>query len=156
MNHNRKLNKLKNMKRYLLIFALLLGAVCSNAQSATDKANVLQQCFALPQFTQHYKLDPTGVPLTLYAVATNVQLPQGLDISYNGCKAVFGTQAQMEAINADAYVSFLSFIAMPEKIMVSLDYAYQCSTNKQVTGVELVFSKTAGQWVVSETKETRR
>jgi hypothetical protein len=154
---NQKLTKYKfrNMKRYLLIFALLLGAVCSRAQVANDQAAVLQKCFSLPQVSKYYKLDPLGRPVSLYAVAA-VQLPAGLDLSYNGCKVTFGTQAQMDAIKADVYLIFTAFEVAGDQAGVSFDFCFNCNSGKQVTQLNLKLQKAGGLWNISETKETKK
>lgn len=54
MNHNRKLNKLKNMKRYLFIFALLLGAVSSWGQTSADFIIIDQSAPNLAQLLTQY------------------------------------------------------------------------------------------------------
>jgi hypothetical protein len=155
MNHKLKIHKLKNMKRYLLIFALVLGAVSSWGQTVADQAAVLQKCLGLPQVSSHYQLDPTGIPVSLYAVSS-AHLPAGLDLSYNNRKVSFGTQAQMDAIKADAYFIFTAFELTGDRASVSYDYCFNCNSSKQVLQLNLKLQKAGGAWAVTETKETRR
>lgn len=143
------------MKKYLLIFALLLGAVSSWGQTVADQAAVLQKCLGLPQVSAHYQLDPTGIPVSLYAVVS-AQLPAGLDLSYRGRKVSFGTQAQMDAIKADAYFIFTAFELSGDNASVSFDYCFNCNSGKQVLQLNLKMQKAGGAWNITETNETRR
>lgn len=143
------------MNKFLLIFALVLGAVSSWGQTATDQTAVLQKCLRLTQVTQHYQLDPLGIPVSLYAVAA-VQLSAGLDLSYNGRKVTFGTQAQMDAIKADGYFIFTAFEMAGDQASVSYEYCFNCNSGKQVIQLNLKLQKAGGVWNISETKETRR
>ena len=62
MKHKLGIPKLNNMKRYLLIFALLLGTVSSWGQTVADKAAVLQKCIDLPALESAYAVDASGNP----------------------------------------------------------------------------------------------
>jgi hypothetical protein len=155
MNRKLKISKTKNMKPYLLIFAMLLGAVCSWGQTATDEAAVLQKCLGMPQVAQYYQRDVVGIPVSLYAVAS-VQLTAGLDISFSGRKVTFGTQAQMDAIKADAYFIFTAFELAGDNASVSFNYCHHCNSGKQVIQISIKLQKSGGLWNITETNETGR
>ena len=146
--------KIKTMTRYLLIFALLLWAVSSSAQSKNDQAIVLQKCIAMPQVNQFYQLDKTGIPVSIYAITTSVHLEEGLDVSYRGRKVTFVTQAQMEAIKADSYINFVSFKLATDKASVTFDYFHKSNTGNKVIRLDVELNKVGGDWIISETKET--
>jgi len=57
------------MKRFLLIFALLLGAVSSWGQTVADQAAVLQKCIDLQlQVVQNFQSDPVSQHVSGYAL----------------------------------------------------------------------------------------
>ena len=151
-----KLNKTNNMKRYLIIFALLLGAVCSFGQSKADQAAVVQKCMMAPQVSQHLKFDPTGVPVSLYVVQGQAVLPADLDVDYFGRKVEIVTLPEILRKNAPAYFSFNRLDVRPDGASISFDLTCNDNTGKNVIQYTIELQKAAGVWNISDTKTTGR
>ena len=156
MHQKLKTYKTKNMKKYLLIFVMLLGTVSSWGQSVADQAAVLQKCIMAPQLNNLIKCDPTGVPVSLYLVQGSVAIPANLDVNYFGRKAEIVTQAEIISRSADSYFSFNRLDISQNTANVTFDFVYNCNSGKQVIELSLELQKTGGEWTISQTKETRR
>lgn len=144
------------MKKYLLIFALVLGAVSSWGQTVADQAAVVQKCITAPQISKLIKCDPTGVPVSLFVVQGSAAIPAGLDVNYFGQKLEILTQAEIISRNADSYFSFNRLDVNPNAASVTFDFFYNCNSGKQVIELSLELHKSGSEWTISQTKETRR
>lgn len=79
MNQNSKPEKLNNMKRYLLIFAMLLGAVCSWGQDLSKDFVVIDKsCPNSPQLMAQYKGQSNLLVLALIEVMPPNQIATAL------------------------------------------------------------------------------
>ena len=79
MNQNTKSENLNNMKRYLLIFSMLLGAVCSWGQDQSKDFVVIDKsCPNSPQPRVQYKGQPNLLVLALTEVMPPSQIATAL------------------------------------------------------------------------------
>lgn len=153
MNQKLKISKTKNMKRYLLIFALLLGAVSSWGQTVADQEKVLQQCIGIGQITVHFDLDIAGVPKSLYALDGQAKLLPGLQVDYNGRILTFVNQETINIIKPDAYFIFNQVNISGNNAVVDFTYNYNCNAQKQVIGLHAVLLKSNEKWSLTGTNK---
>ena len=156
INKKSKQYKTNPMKRYLLIFTLLLGAVCSWGQSQTDQAAVLQISIRIPEVNPYINFDMFGVPVTLYALPGVAIIPDNLGVNYNGKLLEFASLPEIMAHNALFYYCFSRFEVNLSTAFVTYDFTYDDSTGHHVMQVALELGKTAGTWNVLVTNITRR
>jgi len=81
MNQKGKNYKTNYMKKYLLIFALLLGAVSSWGQSKADQAAVLQKCIDLSALESSYAIDANGQGEQLVVLIPKFAFPTDLAVT---------------------------------------------------------------------------
>ena len=84
-----KTEKIKNMKRYLLIIALLLGAVSSWGQTIADQAVVVQKITELPDLQQYYPKNTDGSIKQLCISQFPTEFPAGVSVAFDASKVVF-------------------------------------------------------------------
>jgi len=144
------------MKKYLLIFAFLLGAVSSWGQTVADQAAVVQKCIMAPSISKLIKCDPTGVPVSLYVLQGSAAIPAGLDVNYFGRKLEIITAAEIVSKNVDSYFSFNRLDVSSNTASVTFDFTYSGNSGKQVVELSLELQKTGSEWIISQTNEKRR
>jgi len=144
------------MKRYLLIFAILLGAVCSREQNTDDMTVVLQKCIDLPELQQYYPLDENGKPDEMYI---NYWAPTlfstDLVVSKNGKNIDFLPMSQMSAAIENAFFFFNIWEITPSYAMIVFEYTYDFKTQPKVLEVKLTMQKTNDVWGISDTQISR-
>jgi len=145
-----KFNKLKNMKRFLLIFALLLGAVCSWGQTVADQEKVLQKCLGIDQIAMHYDLDVAGIPRSLFAINNSAELGQGLQVNYCGRLLAFINQETLQQTKPDAYFTINDLVIPGNSAEVNLIYRYNCNKQMQQITLRVLLQKSNEQWIITE------
>ena len=73
------------MKRYYLIFIMLLGAACSWGQTQHDMTAILQKCIDLPELQPYIPIDKNGKPDEVYI---NYWAPTIFSIDLNVSKKI--------------------------------------------------------------------
>lgn len=139
------------MKKYLLIFALLLGAVSSWGQTTADQAAVLQKCIDLPELQQHYPVNTDGTHQEIYIMQHAVNFPGNIEVSKFGKKPVFLDKDSMYNGNAKGFFLFETFKISADIAEVSLLYNLKTQQGYRAVDVQLELHKEAGNWNVSET-----
>ena len=140
------------MKRYLLIIALLLGAVSSWGQTASDQAAVLQKILELPVLQQYYPKNGDGsmkqICIMQYPKAFSAEVIGAMDAS----KVVFRTSETVMINKEEAYFMFRSFTVEQQSCKVVLNYFFNPNTgNNQSSNVSytIELSKTGSVWNVT-------
>jgi hypothetical protein len=124
MNQNMKTEKNKNMKRYLLIIALLLGAVSSRGQVVSDQAAVLQKIIDLPGLQQYYPKNSDGSLKQLCISQFPTEFAAGVMAGFDASKVVFRTREAITANQAEAYFMFRSFNLDQSTCTAVVNYFY--------------------------------
>lgn len=144
------------MKRYLLIFAILLGAVCSRGQNTDDMTVILQKCIDLPELQQYYPLDENGKPDEMYI---NYWAPTlfstDLIVTKNGVNLSFLPMSQMSATIENAFFLFKICEVTPSFAMLVFEYTYDFKTQPKVLEVKLTMQKSNDVWGISDTQISR-
>lgn len=144
------------MKKFLLIFVILLGVVCSRGQNTNDMTVVLQKCIDLPDLQQYYPLDENGKPDELYI---NYWAPTlfstDLIVSKNGVNLNFLPMSQMSATIENAFFLFKICEITPSFAMLVFEYTYDFKTQPKVLEVKLTMQKTNDVWYISDTQISR-
>ena len=144
-----KIKNINTMKKYLFIFALLLGTVSSWGQNAADQENVLAKCLGVPQVTAHYDADVAGIPSSLYALkAPGIILP-GVTVKYSGTVLAFISEEVLSQVRPDGYFTFTQLNITGSTADVKFTYSYNCNTVKQVIGLRVALKKTDGTWTIT-------
>lgn len=140
------------MKRNIVIFAILLGAVISQGQNAIDKSAVLQKIIDLPELQQYYPKNADGSLKQLYITQHLVAFPADLSVSKSGSQVLFLTHEEITAKKAEAYFTFRSFgmdqNAANSSLNFFYDYDYGAGQFKMLT-INLELHKTGEAWNVS-------
>ena len=139
---------MKTMKKYLLIFVLLLGAVCSYAQGTPDQAAVLQLSINISQATAHLKMDMAGTPVTLWLVQGAAIVPVSPGVNVNGKQLAETTLPQIVATDASSYYSFGQFEVGASTANVLMDFYYDCDTSKKVLHCTIALQKSGSNWTI--------
>ena len=148
----RKFDKTQNMKRYLLIFAMLLGVVYSRGQSATDQAVVLQKCLDLPELQQYYPVAAGGIHQQVYIMQYPYVFPAGIQVSKFGKVVQIVDRSTVVDKQAVAYFLFQTFSIKGNKANVTFDFYYNYNTNKTFLNSTVVLNKNGDTWTVSDSK----
>lgn len=141
------------MKKYLFIFALLLGTVSSLGQNAADQEKVLALCIAVPQVTAHYDSDAAGIPSSLYALKAPGIIQPGLQVNYSGTVLAFISQEVLIKVKPDGYFTFSQLSITGNTADVKFTYSYNCNTVRQVIGLRVALHKTDGTWTITGIKQ---
>ncbi len=145
------------MKKYLLIFAILLGTVCSWGQTQNDMTAILQKCIDLPELQQYLPLDNNGKPDGLYI---NYWAPTlfstDLNVTKTGETLRFLPMSQTSATFENAYFLFKMTEITPSFAIVIFEYTYDFKTQPDVLEVKLTLEKTNDIWAVSDTQISRK
>ena len=147
MKHKLGIPKLNNMKRYLLIFALLLGAVSSWGQTVADQAAVLQKCLDLPGLQQYYPANQQ-----VYIMQYPYVFPAGITVTKSGKPVQLVDRAVIAGNDAKAYFLFHTFSAGGNTANVKFDFYYNFSANKTIMSGTVLMVKNGDIWNVTETK----
>lgn len=140
------------MKRYLLIFALLLGAVCSKAQASGDQVAVLQKCLDLPDLQQYYPMGADQNSREVYVLQAPFAFPAGLQVSKFSKPVQFIDRAEILDKQAIAYFAFRTFSITGTTANVTFDFYYTLTINKTVRKYTLALNKTGEAWTITDTK----
>jgi hypothetical protein len=145
------------MKKYLLIFAILLGTVCSWGQNTNDMTVILQKCIDLPDLQQYIPLDNNAKPDGLYI---NYWAPTlfstDLTVTKNGEILTFLPMSQMSSTIENAFFLFKMTEITPSFAIVIFEYTYDYKTQPKVLEVKLTMQKTNDIWDVSDTQISRK
>jgi len=144
------------MKRYLFIFALLLGAVCSWGQSTSDQAKILQKIIDLPDLQQYYPMSPERIHEKVYIVQQPVAFPAGIQLSKFGQPVQFIDNAEILDKLSVAYFVFQTFTITGNTADVIFDFYYTYTTNKALFQCSALLYKTDDTWSISNAKLNRR
>jgi len=147
-----KLIKKNNMKRYLFIFALLLGALSSWAQSASDQTGILQKCLDLPALQEYFPVNADGSHHQVYIMQYPNVFPEGIQVSKFGKPVQFTDRSVIANNKAAAYFLFHTFLVNGNTANVTFDFYYNYSTNKTMLQGTIVLKKTDGNWIISDSK----
>jgi len=149
MNHKLKIQKLKNMKRYLLIFALLLGTVCSYAQSKTDQAQVMQLCIDLPELQSSFAKDASGNPEQLSVMLPEFPFSTDLVISKFGKPLNFLSKEDLNEKGLNNYLIIGTLEVGTNNASVVMIY-YRNATSDRFTSaqVDVELKKSNNTWSV--------
>ena len=151
---NQKIIKYKsrNMKRYLLIIALLLGAVSSWGQIANDQAAVLQKIIELPDLQQYYPKNGAGslkqICIMQYPTAFSAEVTTALDAS----KVVFRSREAIEASHTEAYFIFrsLEVDANSAKAIITYFYNFDYTSNQfKMLTINVELQKSGAVWNIT-------
>lgn len=144
------------MKKYLLIFAILLGTVCSRGQNTDDITVVLQKCIDLSELQQYYPLDKEGKPDDVYI---NYWAPTlfstDLILDINGKNLMFLPMSQMSSTIENAFFLFKICEITPSYAMLVFEYTYDFKTQPKVLEVKLTMQKSNDVWGISDTQICR-
>lgn len=139
------------MKKYLLIFALLLGAVSSWGQTVPDQAAVVQKCLDLPGLEQYYPANQQ-----VYIMQYPYVFPAGLIVSKFGKPVQLVDRAVIAGKDAKAYFLFQSFSVEGNTANVKFDFYYNYSANKTYLNGTVILVKNSDIWTVTDTKMIER
>lgn len=139
------------MKRTLMILMLIGFALHGMAQSARDRAQVLQKCLDLQQLQQHYPRDSRGNVKQLNIMQHGVSFPENINVSKNGVRPVFLSKKQVNATETQAYFLFHDFTISAASATVAFVYHY--STGDQLV-VYLDLEKTGSSWSIKKSNIT--
>lgn len=140
------------MKRYLLIFALLLGAVSSWGQTVPDQAAILQACIDLPELQQHYPVNTNGTHQEIYIMQHAVYFPVDIEVSKFGKKPVFLDKESMYNGNVKGFFLFEVFENTAGIAKINLLYNLKVQQGYRAVDVKLELHKEDGNWNVFESK----
>ena len=152
MNQNIKSEKLNNMKRYLLIIAMLLGAVSSWGQIVSDQATVLQKIIDLQGLQQYYPKNGDGSMKQLCISRFPTEFPAGVMAGFDASKVVFRTREAITATQAEAYFMFRSFNLQSGTCTAVVNYFYNfnyTSGQFNIVTYNIELQKTADGWNVT-------
>jgi hypothetical protein len=152
MNQNTKTEKNKNMKRYLLIITMLLGAVCSWGQVASDQAKVLQKITDLPDLQQYYPKNVDGSNKQLCISQYPTEFPAWVVAEFDASKVVFRSTEAITANKEEAYFMFRSFNLQPGTCNTVVHYFYNynyASGQFKIITYTVELQKTADGWNVT-------
>jgi len=144
------------MKSYLLIFALLLGAVSSWGQTVADQAAVLQKILDQPDLQQYYPLAPDQSREQVYVVQAPYAFPAGLQLSKFGKSVQFIANAKTLDNQSVAYFEFQALSINGNTADASFDFYYTLIRNKALFKCTVVLKKTGNDWSITETNLNRR
>ena len=140
------------MKSYLLSIALLLGALCSWGQSATDQAAVLQKIIDLPELQQYYPKNDDGSLKQIYITQYLTAFSEDVSVSKSGEKVMFLPPDQIRDKKAEAYFTFRNFGMDQNKTNTTFNffynYNYDSGQFKMLT-INLEMHKSGDGWAVS-------
>ena len=142
-----------NMKSFLLIFAILLGPVCSRAQNTADMTVILQKCIDLPELQKYYPVDNAGIPEQLCILQHGVSFPINIKVSKFGKPILFMDKKQLHDNEDTSYLLFWTFKTDQNFAQVDFTYHFISADNlPQRQKVNLELQKTNETWTVSKTK----
>jgi len=142
----QEINKLKNMKRYLLIFALLLGAASSWGQTASDQAAIVQKVLDLPGLQQYYPGSQQ-----VYIMQYPYVFPAAMTVTKFGQTVQLADRSVIAGNNANAYFLFQSFNLVGNTANVKFDFYYNYSANKTIMSGTVTMVKNNDTWTVTNT-----
>ncbi|MFN8134065.1 MAG: hypothetical protein U0Z17_02125 [Bacteroidales bacterium] len=145
------------MKRYYLIFIMLLGAACSWGQTQHDMTAILQKCIDLPELQPYIPIDKNGKPDEVYI---NYWAPTifsiDLNVSKNGERLKFLPMSQASPSFENAFFLFKNCEITPTFAIVFYEYTYDYKTQPKVIELKLTLQKVNEVWEVSETQVNSR
>jgi hypothetical protein len=144
--------KLINMKRYLLIIAMLLGAVSSWGQVANDQAAVLQKIIDLPDLQQYYPKGPDQNQEQVYVVQLPYAFQANIQLTKFGKPVKFLDSAKPLDKQTVAYFQFesLTFSGNTATAKFVFYYTY-IRTQASFLGT-VTLNKTGENWIITDTK----
>lgn len=131
------------MKRYLLIFAMLSGAVCSWGQSKTDQAAVLQKCIDLPALESAYT---TPNKDALVVVQSSLGIPTDLAVTKFGKALSWFTKQDVKDRGLKNYLYIGRWEVGAGKATVSIYYYRNAFDLENSVKLELELTKTGDTW----------
>jgi hypothetical protein len=140
------------MKRYLLIIAMLLGAVCSWGQIVSDQAAVLQKITDLQELQQYYPKNADGSLKQLCISQFPTEFAAGVIAGFDASKLVFRTREAITANQEAAYFMFRSFNLQPGTCTAVVNYFYNfnyTSGQFNIVTYNIELQKTADGWHVT-------
>ena len=147
-----KISKTKNMKRYLLIIAMLLGAVCSWGQVVSDQAKVLQKITDLPDLQQYFPKNADGSVKQLCISQYPTEFPARVIAEFDASKVVFRSPEAITANKEAAYFMFRSFNLQPGTCNAVVHYFYNYNYDSgqfKIITYTIELQKTADGWNVT-------
>lgn len=137
------------MKRYLLIFTILMGAVCSYAQSKSDQAQVLQQCIDLPSIQSSFIKDGGAKPEQLGILVPGFAFPTDLTVTKFGKNVRFLSKSDLNAEGFTDYLFISKFEVKGRSASVTLIYYRNAfSNNFSSAQLNVELSKSGDTWNV--------
>lgn len=150
-----KTEKTKNMKRYLLIIAMLLGAVSTWGQTVADQAAVLQKIIDLPGLQQYFPMGADQSFREVYVVQNPTAFDANLQLSKFGKSVQFVDAKVVETLPV-GWFEFESFSISGNVANATFDFHYFYNRVKTMQHGTVVLSKTNGNWTITETKLSGR
>jgi hypothetical protein len=144
------------MKRYLLIFAMLLGAAGAWGQSANDQAAVLQKIVDLPDLQQYYPMDAVQNRSQVFVVKSVVQFPANLQLAKFGKPVSFIDSADILKGQSVAYFVFNTFTIDGNSAHATFNFYYTYTTKQSIFECSVVLNKSGDSWAISESKLSRK
>jgi|APMI01.1.fsa_nt_gi hypothetical protein len=145
------------MKRYLMIFTILLGAVCTWGQTQNDMTALLQKCIDLPGLQSYYPLDENG---KLDEVYINFWAPTifstDLVVTSHGEKLKFLPMSQASPSYENAFFLFKNCEITPTFAIILFEFTYNYKTQPKVLDVKLTLQKVNDIWEISDTQISGR
>jgi hypothetical protein len=145
---NIKTEKNKNMKRYLLIIAMLLGAFSSWGQTKADQAAVLQKCIDLPALESLYAKDATGNPEQLCILQPKFAFPANLEVTKFAKAFRLVTKAQVYEQGINNFIYLDKFDVGETTASVRLFYYRNYTSTLISIKVSVELTKTGSAWNV--------
>jgi len=140
------------MKRYLLIIAMLLGAVSSWGQAANDQAAVLQKIVDLPELQQYYPKNADGKLKQLYISQSPTAFTTGVIEAMGNYKVQFQTPEAIKAKKADSYFAFRSIVIDNETATANVNYMYDISQESgqvKMLNISISLQKAGTAWNIT-------
>lgn len=145
-NFFQEIIKLKNMKRYLFIFTLLLAAASSWGQTAADQDAIVQKVLDLPGLQQYY-------PGTqqVYIMQYPYVFPASMEVSKFGQAVLLVDRSVIVDNDVKAYFLFHSLSLEGNTAIVKFDFYYNYSANKTLMSGTVTMVKNSDTWTVTNT-----
>jgi len=138
------------MKRiYLLLIGLLMINFSVMAQTAEDKAKVLQVCLDLPDIQNLFPKGENGNSIAIHIMQYPISLPTDIAVTKFGKRPVFMNREEIYDNQIDTYFLFQKLDISETRTVVKFSLYYdQTSSEKKLMVVVLDLDKLNDKWIV--------
>ena len=134
-----------NMKHTtFLVMIMLLLSTGSFAQSTSVQSKIINQVLNHPDLMQYHRLDPTGMPLSLYVASESIGL-EGLSLTFRGFTASIVSATTYDGTNVQKYFLVRELVSTGNQAELLL----RCYSNAHTyQEYEVSLQEQGGQWEI--------